>query len=371
MRNSIERLLGMDRLFDCEGKKNGLINELIRLMTKEKIDVVTAKEGKPARSWTLRIIDNKEFILGSFAKYVHNQVYKSFAGVDDRHDKETLVGNALLLVSESLTELVTLDKYKEIFTNFGLEQNLDGMKAILVNEDYSKQLYGYLKKIVEIKIKGLIREGYSYNINGKEFHRNGNYEFTDYTRESEMITTDEFGDELYPDGYVNSVPDADAHKFTEYEEKNYYSVLELVMDNKEDIFTNKQLDFMKDWGNKEKYTKQDSYKYRKNIEKKLLEYCDNHSKIDKDDKGKYIIKKTTLDDILDDSEKLHTNLAKFEFIINELSLNQQLLDRFMDIIIDNFPNQYYRPINLYLRDKKNIDLVYINNEFTEILDFLK
>lgn len=365
-----ERIAKIDRLIDTAGKQNGLINELIRLMTKEKIIRIPSRDKEPATSWVLQIVDNKEFILGSFAKYVYNQVYKSFAGVDDRNDRENLVGNALLLVFDSLLDVATDSKYKEIFTNLGLEQDVDGMKAILLDDDYSKQLYGYLKKIVEIKIKGLIREGYSYNIDGKEFHKNGNYEFTDYTRESEMITTDEFGDELYPDGYINSVPDADAHKFTEYKEKNYYSVLELVMDNKEDIFTAKQLDFMKDWGNKEKYNKDDKKQYKKLIEKRLIKFCDNSDRIKKID-GRYEIKKTTLDDIIADSEKLHTNLAKFEFIINELSLNQQLLDRFMDIIIDNFPNQYYRPINLYLRDKKNIDLVYINNEFTEILDFLR
>lgn len=361
-----ERIAKMDRLIDCEGKQNGLINELIRLMTKEKMIRTTSRDGKPAISWSISIIDNKEFILGSFAQYVYNQAYKSFAGVDDRHDKENLVGNALLLVSESLLDVATDSKYKEIFTNLGLEQNVEGMKAILLNDEYSKQLYGYLKKIVDIKIKNLIRDGYSYNIDGKEFHKNGKYEFTDYTRESDMITSDDEDDSL-PDGYVNNIMDKDAHKFTEYKEKNYHSVLELVMDNKENIFTNKQLEFMKDWGNKEKYNKDDKKQYKKSIEKRLIKFCDNSDRIKKVD-GRYEIKKTTLDDIIADSEKLHTNLAKFEFIINELSLNQQLLDRFMDIIIDKYDSDYYRPINLYLRDKKNIDLVYVNTKFTEIIN---
>ena len=361
-----ERIAKTDRLIDTKGKQNGLINELIRLMTKEKIIRIPSRDKEPATSWVLQIVDNKEFILGSFAKYVYNQVYKSFAGVDDRNDRENLVGNALLLVFDSLLDVATDSKYKEIFTNLGLEQDVDGMKAILLDDDYSKQLYGYLKKIVEIKIKGLIREGYSYNINGKEFHSNGKYEFTDYTRESDMITSDD-EDELYPDGYVNNIMDKDAHKFTEYKEKNYYSVLELVMDNKENIFTNKQLEFMKDWDNKEKYNKDDKKQYKKSIEKRLIKFCDNSDKIKKVD-GRYEIKKTTLDDIIADSKKLHTNLAKFEFIINELSLNQQLLDRFMDIIIDKYDNSYYRPINLYLKNKKNIDLVYVNTKFTEIIN---
>lgn len=367
--NSIYRIMNTENLFDDKGQQNGLINELIRLMTIEKIVITTSRDKKPARSWTLRIVDNDEFILGSFAKYVYNQVYKAFCGIDDRNDKENLVGNTLLLVFDSLSELVTDEKYQTIFTNLGLEQNIDGMKAILINEDYSKQLYGYLKKIVKIKIKGLIREGYSYNIDGKEFHKNGKYEFTDYTMASEIDgANDEGEDGLYPDGYVNSIADTDAHKFTEYEEKNYYSVLELVMDNKEDIFTNKQLEFMKDWGNKEKYSNEDKKQYKRSITKRLFEYCDNNPYIMKDKNGKYNIRKTTLDDILADAKKLHTNLAKFEFIMNELSLNQQLLDRFMDRIIEKYDNGYYKPIVLYLRNKKNIDLVFINTKFSKIIN---
>lgn len=362
-----ERIAKIDRLIDTAGKQNGLINELIRLMTKEKIIRIPSRDKEPATSWVLQIVDNKEFILGSFAKYVYNQVYKSFAGVDDRNDRENLVGNALLLVFDSLLDVATDSKYKEIFNNLGLEQDVDGIKAIILNDDYSKQLYGYLKKIVEIKIKNLIREGYSYNIDGKEFHKNGNYEFTDYVRESTIKTKDNEGNQLYPDGFFESIMDDNAHKYTEYEEKNYHSVLELVMDNKEDIFTAKQLAFMKDWDNKEKYNKDDKKQYKKSIEKRLIKFCDNSDRIKKVD-GRYEIKKTTLDDIIADSEKLHTNLAKFEFIINELSLNQQLLDRFMDIIIDKYDNSYYRPINLYLKNKKNIDLVYVNTKFTEIIN---
>lgn len=369
---SIERIMNTESLFDTNGKENGLINELIRLMSEGKIVKVKGnkkKKTKEKESWILDIIHNDEFVLGSFAKYVYNQVYESFAGIDDRNDKENLVGNTLLLVSDSLSELVIDKKYQTIFNNLGLKQNIDGMKAILINEEYSKQLFGYLKKIVKIKIKNLIREGYSYNIDGKEFHKNGKYEFTDYTMASEIDgANDEGEDGSYPDGYVNSIADTDAHKFTEYKEKNYYSVLELVMDNKEDIFTDKQLEFMKDWGNKEKYSNEDKKQYKRSITKRLFEYCDNNPYITKDKNGKYNIRKTTLDDILADAKKLNTNLAKFEFMMNELSLNQQLLNRFIDRIIEKYDNNYYKPIVLYLRDKKNIDLVFINTKFSKIIN---
>ena len=368
---SLERIMNTESLFDDKGQQNGLINELIRLMTKEKIIRTTSKDGKPARSWTLRIVHNDEFVLGSFAKYVHNQVYESFSGIDDRNDRENLVGNTLLLVSDSLSELVIDKKYQTIFNNLGLKQNIDGMKAILINKDYSKQLYGYLKKIVDIKIKNLIREGYSYNIDGKEFHKNGKYEFTDYTRASEIDgANDEYEDGLYPDGYINSIADTDAHKFTEYEEKNYYSILGLVMDNKEDIFTDKQLEFLKNWQDKNKYNNEDKKQYKRNIAKRLFEYCDNHPYIMKDKNGKYSIKKTTLDDIVSEADKQKTNKDKFVYLMNKLMENQTMLDRFIDKIIDNYDNNYYRPLVKYI-NKQEIDLVFINNEFTEILDFLR
>ena len=47
-----------------------------------------------------------------------------------------------------------------------------------------------------------------------------------------------------------------------------------------------------------------------------------------------------------------------------------MLDRFIDKIIDNYDNNYYRPLVKYI-NKQEIDLVFINNEFTEILDFLR
>lgn len=370
---SIERIMNVESLFDTDGKENGLINELIRLMSEGKIVKVKGnkkKKTKEKESWVLDIVHNDEFVLGSFAKYVYNQVYESFAGIDDRNDKENLVGNTLLLVSDSLSELVTDKKYQTIFNNLGLEQNIDGMKAILVNEDYSKQLYGYLKKIVEIKIKNLIRDGYSYNIDGKEFHRNGNYQFTDYVRESSINTKDGDGNQLYPDGFFESIMDENAHKYTEYEEKNYHSVLELVMDNKEDIFTDKQLEFLKNWQDKNKYTRQNAYDYRENIAKRLFEFCDNHPYIMKDKNGKYSIRKTTLDDIVSEADKQKTNKDKFIYLMNKLMENQTMLDRFIDKIIDNFDNNYYRPLVKYI-NKQEIDLVFVNNEFTEILDFLR
>ena len=370
---SIEKIMNTESLFDTDGKENGLINELIRLMSEGKIVKVKGnkkKKTKEKESWVLDIIHNDEFVLGSFAKYVYNQVYESFAGIDDRNDKENLVGNTLLLVSDSLSELVTDKKYQTIFNNLGLEQNIDGMKAILINEDYSKQLYGYLKKIVEIKIKNLIRDGYSYNIDGKEFHKNGNYQFTDYVRESSINTKDNDGNQLYPDGFFESIMDENAHKYTEYEEKNYHSVLELVMDNKENIFTDKQLEFLKNWQDKNKYTRQNAYDYRENIAKRLFEFCDNHPYIMKDKNGKYSIRKTTLDDIVSEADKQKTNKDKFIYLMNKLMENQTMLDRFIDKIIDNFDNNYYRPLVKYI-NKQEIDLVFINNEFTEILDFLR
>lgn len=370
---SIERIMNVESLFDTDGKENGLINELIRLMSEGKIVKVKGnkkKKTKEKESWILDIVHNDEFVLGSFAKYVYNQVYESFAGIDDRNDKENLVGNTLLLVSDSLSELVTDKKYQTIFNNLGLEQNIDGMKAILINEDYSKQLYGYLKKIVEIKIKNLIRDGYSYNIDGKEFHKNGNYQFTDYVRESSINTKDGDGNQLYPDGFFESIMDENAHKYTEYEEKNYHSVLELVMDNKEDIFTDKQLEFLKNWQDKNKYTRQNAYDYRENIAKRLFEFCDNHPYIMKDKNGKYSIRKTTLDDIVSEADKQKTNKDKFIYLMNKLMENQTMLDRFIDKIIDNFDNNYYRPLVKYI-NKQEIDLVFVNNEFTEILDFLR
>lgn len=370
---SIERIMNTESLFDTNEKENGLINELIRLMSEGKIVKVKGnkkKKTKEKESWVLDIIHNDEFVLGSFAKYVYNQVYKSFAGIDDRNDKENLVGNTLLLVSDSLSELVIDKKYQTIFNNLGLKQNIDGMKAILINEDYSKQLYGYLKKIVEIKIKNLIRDGYSYNIDGKEFHKNGNYQFTDYVRESSINTKDNDGNQLYPDGFFESIMDENAHKYTEYEEKNYHSVLELVMDNKENIFTDKQLEFLKNWQDKNKYTRQNAYDYRKNIAKRLFEFCDNHPYIMKDKNGKYSIRKTTLDDIVSEADKQKTNKDKFIYLMNKLMENQTMLDRFIDKIIDNYDNNYYRPLVKYI-NKKEIDLVFINNEFTEILDFLR
>lgn len=340
---SIEKIMNTESLFDTDGKENGLINELIRLMSEGKIVKVKGnkkKKTKEKESWVLDIVHNDEFVLGSFAKYVYNQVYESFAGIDDRNDKENLVGNTLLLVSDSLSELVTDKKYQTIFNNLGLKQNIDGMKAILINEDYSKQLYGYLKKIVEIKIKNLIRDGYSYNIDGKEFHKNGNYQFTDYVRESSINTKDNDGNQLYPDGFFESIMDENAHKYTEYEEKNYHSVLELVMDNKE------------------------------NIAKRLFEFCDNHPYIMKDKNGKYSIRKTTLDDIVSEADKQKTNKDKFIYLMNKLMENQTMLDRFIDKIIDNYDNNYYRPLVKYI-NKQEIDLVFVNNEFTEILDFLR
>lgn len=370
---SIERIMNTESLFDTDGKENGLINELIRLMSEAKIVKVKGnkkKKTKEKESWVLDIIHNDEFVLGSFAKYVYNQVYESFAGIDDRNDKENLVGNTLLLVSDSLSELVIDEKYKTIFNNLGLEQNLDSMKAILINEDYSKQLYGYLKKIVDIKIKNLIREGYSYNIDGKEFHRNGNYQFTDYVRESSIKTKDNDGNQLYPDGFFESIMDENAHKYTEYEEKNYYSVLELVIDNKENIFTKKQLEFLKNWQDKNKYNKLDREQYKRTIAKRLFEYCDNHPYIMKDKNGKYSIRKTTLDDIVSEADKQKTNKDKFVYLMNKLMENQTMLDRFIDKIIDNYDNNYYRPLVKYI-NKQEIDLVFINNEFTEILDFLR
>lgn len=370
---SIERIMNTESLFDTNGKENGLINELIRLMSEGKIVKVKGnkkKKTKEKESWVLDIIHNDEFVLGSFAKYVYNQVYESFAGIDDRNDRENLVGNTLLLVSDSLFELVTDEKYKTIFNNLSLEQNLDGMKAILANEDYSKQLYGYLKKIVEIKIKNLIRDGYSYNIDGKEFHKNGNYQFTDYVRESSINTKDNDGNQLYPDGFFESIMDENAHKYTEYEEKNYHSVLELVMDNKEDIFTDKQLEFLKNWQDKNKYKKEYRRAYKNNIAKRLFEYCDNHPYIMKDKNGKYSIRKTTLDDIVSEADKQKTNKDKFVYLMNKLMENQTMLDRFIDKIIDNFDNNYYRPLVKYI-NKQEIDLVFVNNEFTEILDFLR
>lgn len=370
---SIERIMNTESLFDTNGKENGLINELIRLMSEGKIVKVKGnkkKKTKEKESWVLDIVHNDEFVLGSFAKYVYNQVYESFAGIDDRNDKENLVGNTLLLVSDSLSELVTDKKYQTIFNNLGLEQNIDGMKAILINEDYSKQLYGYLKKIVEIKIKNLIRDGYSYNIDGKEFHRNGNYQFTDYVRESSINTKDNDGNQLYPDGFFESIMDENAHKYTEYEEKNYHSVLELVMDNKEDIFTDKQLEFLKNWQDKNKYKKEYRRAYKNNIAKRLFEFCDNHPYIMKDKNGKYSIRKTTLDDIVSEADKQKTNKDKFIYLMNKLMENQTMLDRFIDKIIDNFDNNYYRPLVKYI-NKQEIDLVFVNNEFTEILDFLR
>ena len=370
---SIERIMNTESLFDTDGKENGLINELIRLMSEGKIVKVKGdkkKKTKEKESWILDIVHNDEFVLGSFAKYVYNQVYESFAGIDDRNDKENLVGNTLLLVSDSLSELVIDEKYQTIFNNLGLEQNIDGMKAILINEDYSKQLYGYLKKIVDIKIKNLIRDGYSYNIDGKEFHKNGNYQFTDYVRESSINTKDNDGNQLYPDGFFESIMDENAHKYTEYEEKNYHSVLELVMDNKENIFTDKQLEFLKNWQDKNKYTRQNAYDYRENIAKRLFEFCDNHPYIMKDKNGKYSIRKTTLDDIVSEADKQKTNKDKFIYLMNKLMENQTMLDRFIDKIIDNFDNNYYRPLVKYI-NKQEIDLVFINNEFTEILDFLR
>ena len=370
---SIERIMNTENLFDTDGKENGLINELIRLMSEGKIVKVKGnkkKKTKEKESWVLDIIHNDEFVLGSFAKYVHNQVYESFAGIDDRNDRENLVGNTLLLVSDSLSELVTDKKYQTIFNNLGLEQNIDGMKAILINEDYSKQLYGYLKKIVEIKIKNLIRDGYSYNIDGKEFHRNGNYQFTDYVRESSINTKDGDGNQLYPDGFFESIMDENAHKYTEYEEKNYHSVLELVMDNKENIFTKKQLEFLKNWQDKNKYNKLDREQYKRTIAKRLFLFCDNHPYIMKDKNGKYSIRKTTLDDIVSEADKQKTNKDKFIYLMNKLMENQTMLDRFIDKIIDNFDNNYYRPLVKYI-NKQEIDLVFVNNEFTEILDFLR
>lgn len=370
---SIERIMNTESLFDTNGKENGLINELIRLMSEGKIVKVKGnkkKKTKEKESWILDIIHNDEFVLGSFAKYVYNQVYESFAGIDDRNDKENLVGNTLLLVSDSLSELVIDKKYQTIFNNLGLKQNIDGMKAILINEDYSKQLYGYLKKIVEIKIKNLIRDGYSYNIDGKEFHKNGNYQFTDYVRESSINTKDNDGNQLYPDGFFESIMDENAHKYTEYEEKNYHSVLELVMDNKEDIFTDKQLEFLKNWQDKNKYKKEYRRAYKNNIAKRLFEYCDNHPYIMKDKNGKYSIRKTTLDDIVSEADKQKTNKDKFIYLMNKLMENQTMLDRFIDKIIDNYDNNYYRPLVKYI-NKQEIDLVFINNEFTEILDFLR
>lgn len=370
---SIERIMNTESLFDTNEKENGLINELIRLMSEGKIVKVKGnkkKKTKEKESWVLDIIHNDEFVLGSFAKYVYNQVYESFAGIDDRNDKENLVGNTLLLVSDSLSELVIDKKYQTIFNNLGLKQNIDGMKAILINEDYSKQLYGYLKKIVEIKIKNLIRDGYSYNIDGKEFHKNGNYQFIDYVRESSINTKDNDGNQLYPDGFFESIMDENAHKYTEYEEKNYHSVLELVMDNKENIFTDKQLEFLKNWQDKNKYTRQNAYDYRENIAKRLFEFCDNHPYIMKDKNGKYSIRKTTLDDIVSEADKQKTNKDKFIYLMNKLMENQTMLDRFIDKIIDNYDNNYYRPLVKYI-NKKEIDLVFINNEFTEILDFLR
>lgn len=370
---SIERIMNTESLFDTDGEENGLINELIRLMSEGKIVKVKGnkkKKTKEKESWILDIIHNDEFVLGSFAKYVYNQVYESFAGIDDRNDKENLVGNTLLLVSDSLSELVIDKKYQTIFNNLGLKQNIDGMKAILINEDYSKQLYGYLKKIVEIKIKNLIRDGYSYNIDGKEFHRNGNYQFTDYVRESSINTKDGDGNQLYPDGFFESIMDENAHKYTEYEEKNYHSVLELVMDNKENIFTKKQLEFLKNWQDKNKYNKLDREQYKRTIAKRLFLFCDNHPYIMKDKNGKYSIRKTTLDDIVSEADKQKTNKDKFIYLMNKLMENQTILDRFIDKIIDNFDNNYYRPLVKYI-NKQEIDLVFINNEFTEILDFLR
>ena len=370
---SIEKIMNTESLFDTDGKENGLINELIRLMSEGKIVKVKGnkkKKTKEKESWVLDIIHNDEFVLGSFAKYVYNQVYESFAGIDDRNDKENLVGNTLLLVSDSLSELVIDEKYQTIFNNLGLEQNIDGMKAILINEDYSKQLYGYLKKIVDIKIKNLIRDGYSYNIDGKEFHKNGNYQFTDYVRESSINTKDNDGNQLYPDGFFESIMDENAHKYTEYEEKNYHSVLELVMDNKENIFTDKQLEFLKNWQDKNKYKKEYRRAYKNNIAKRLFEYCDNHPYIMKDKNGKYSIRKTTLDDIVSEADKQKTNKHKFIYLMNKLMENQTMLDRFIDKIIDNYDNNYYRPLVKYI-NKQEIDLVFINNEFTEILDFLR
>lgn len=370
---SIERIMNTESLFDTNGKENGLINELIRLMSEGKIVKVKGnkkKKTKEKESWVLDIIHNDEFVLGSFAKYVYNQVYESFAGIDDRNDKENLVGNTLLLVSDSLSELVIDKKYQTIFNNLGLKQNIDGMKAILINEDYSKQLYGYLKKIVEIKIKNLIRDGYSYNIDGKEFHKNGNYQFTDYVRESSINTKDNDGNQLYPDGFFESIMDENAHKYTEYEEKNYHSVLELVMDNKENIFTKKQLEFLKNWQDKNKYNKLDREQYKRTIAKRLFLFCDNHPYIMKDKNGKYSIRKTTLDDIVSEADKQKTNKDKFIYLMNKLMENQTILDRFIDKIIDNYDNNYYRPLVKYINNQE-IDLVFINNEFTEILDFLR
>ena len=366
----LERLINCDRLFDTDGKQNGIINELIRLMTREKKIITSPKnKDKASISWGLDIVDNKDFILGSFGIWVFNRVYKSFSGVDDRNDKENLVGNALLLISESLTELVTLDKYKEIFINLGLDQDVESMKAIILNEDYSKQLYGYLKKIVEIKIKGLIREGYSYNINGKEFHSNGKYEFTDYTRESEIDGANDEGDDNYYDGYINSIADTEAHKFTEYEEKNYNSVYSLILDNKENISTAKQLAFLKEWNNKDKYTNKDKCKYKKNIEKRLIKFCDECDKLEFIN-GNYIIKKTSLDDIVAEANKLDTNLDKFNYFMNKIKDDQTMTDKVIDIVIDKFDNSYYKPIINYINCGK-VDLVFINTKFSKILNNLR
>lgn len=90
----------------------------------------------------------------------------------------------------------------------------------------------------------------------------------------------------------------------------------------------------------------------------------------KDKNGKYSIKKTTLDDIVSEADKQKTNKDKFIYLMNKLMENQTMLDRFIDKIIDNYDNNYYRPLVKYI-NKQEIDLVFINNEFTEILDFLR
>ena len=136
----LERLVNCDRLFDTDGKQNGIINELIRLMTREKKIITSPKnKDKASISWGLDIVDNKDFI---FIENRDNEVSNLALDLDEEE--------------ESLQLLFSKKKNYSIGHGVGTIQDIDsktGKGAIITSF-----LPSYEVKGISFDIEGLSQE---------------------------------------------------------------------------------------------------------------------------------------------------------------------------------------------------------------------
>lgn len=284
-------------------------------------------------------------------------------------DWEDTMSEGRLIGLENLIALSEGKLNNKLRKNFNFEVNcVDDFKAMLRDEGLSENIRRYLVNMVKYKNLREIQKGTHTECYSTKTMKDGVLTI-EYTRKIgvSLDAPKEYSDEGKVTTYYDYLEDT---LEDEEEEIDYDTIFKYINEIKEDILTDKQLDYIKRKANGEHFNPQVSCEYKKRIQNAIIEYLNKSKYAFKTNFG-WLIKQdiiTTLEDIL----KQNTEKQSFEKLCYYLSLDNKCETALIDLL-HQLTFKDYDPIFYHIRfgsDEKYLK-TYLKSNFMNVIEKLQ